>query len=167
MLDLRRWCTTSLECSVRLEKCRKSEMSWNGPSQNETLLYLVGMVLISTERRTRFKMQHVQIPRTLVSYIRVLTNRKLDLGYICVSQLGFAGYFPLTPPLPNLKLLFLCTPVPTIYRRCHLWNKLLHFHIVDSYSSLCLYYFYFQYFIFFKYFVQVSTTFAGTSGRAV
>ena len=35
MLDLWQWCTTSRECSVRLDKGRKSELS-----QNETLLYL-------------------------------------------------------------------------------------------------------------------------------
>ena len=38
-LELRQWCTTSRECSVRLDKGRKSESSQNEPSQKETLLY--------------------------------------------------------------------------------------------------------------------------------
>jgi hypothetical protein len=43
-LSLRQWCTTSQECSVRLDKGRKSESSYNEPSQNKTLLYFFSKV---------------------------------------------------------------------------------------------------------------------------
>ena len=37
-LELRKWRTRSRECSVRLDNGRKSESSYNEPSQNETLM---------------------------------------------------------------------------------------------------------------------------------